>query len=148
MNFEEESISFEIYEGLWDFIVHVGNKEVGKAELTLKDEHRLEINDIKIDDKLPVSTFWSRHFGFKPRFINYRRYHLGSKLLTRVIAEAETAGIVEIYGHVVRKDLAERPWLLEWYQGYGFEVHLPDECYKGDAVKKIVKRITSTLSKG
>jgi len=56
-----------------------------------------------------------------------RGHGVRTALLNRVIAEAKSRGLVEIWGSVVRGDIDVCPQLLGWYQTNGFEVGPPND---------------------
>lgn len=82
---------------------------------------RLKICDLRIDDK-------QRCRGF------------GTALLQLALDLAAAAGVREIWGEVVLKDIEGWPGLLRWYERHGFEVQEPDQDCIANSAKKIVRR--------
>lgn len=82
---------------------------------------RLQICDLRIDEE-------------------QRRRGIGTALLRRLIDDADTAGVREIWGEVTSKDIEDWPGLLPWYKRHDFVVRDPDaECIR-TAAKKIVRQ--------
>jgi GNAT superfamily N-acetyltransferase len=78
----------------------------------------------------------------------YRRMRLrgrgiGSRILGRVLTEAEAIGAAEVWGSVVPSDIDRSPLLLQWYERHGFVITNPDHVCIPAAVKKISRQIES-----
>jgi len=96
-----------------------GRRRVGDAKCLIVDNHTLELAYIRIRERVA---------GRKPRILffmpwrwwcrltdqEYRGKGLGTALLRHVIDYARKRQLTRIVGPVVKHQLAERPWLLEW----------------------------------
>ena len=74
--------------------------------------------------------------GILPLTVNCRNKGIGTWLLKQVIAEAAARGIIEVWGSIVRHDLDDSPFLLNWYTRNGFMITAPDSACIPSAVWK------------
>jgi len=116
---------------------------VGHATCTCAGP-RWKLCDLKVEEGIQLS--WPLPFrvlawlGLSRRQRKLRGQGIGTRLLERVLAEADAAGVDELWGAVVPVDLERWPGLLAWYERHGFTVSEPDgECLE-HAVKKITRR--------
>jgi GNAT superfamily N-acetyltransferase len=117
---------------------------VGWAQCTIEG-NRLLLADIRVEDNLPRQWPCCHRFlaslGFQRSSLNLRGQGIGSRILDRVIAEAEALGVEEIYGSIVQDDIAHSPTLLQWYERHGFTVSDADHDCIRHAVKKISRKM-------
>ena len=140
------SIKFAKDEQFWDVEAFWRNTiKVGYARCEQQGD-RLVISDLKVEDECSIPWPFGNGFlvilGFAFRKVNFRGRGIGSKLLTRILSEATTTGMREVWGSVTQSDIAKTPGLLQWYEQMGFVVSEPHACIS-TAIKKITKKISN-----
>lgn len=70
----------------------------------------------------PVANRLLMWMGFRRRARSFRQQGIGSKLLDRFLAEAQSRGGTEVIGFISERDLRASPYLPAWYACRGFVV--------------------------
>ncbi len=116
---------------------------VGRAVCS-RDGGRLQLGDIEVELEMPrshrslASRLTRRLTGCTP--MQLRGRGIGRELLKRVLQAADSAGVSEVWGNVTQADLERSPFLLTWYQRYGFELEATDDESVQGSVCKVVRR--------
>ena len=114
------------------------------------DDQRLNLCDITVNDEVFVPFPFAHNFliflGVPCRRANARGLHVGSRLMARLIKEAKSMGIVEIWGSVTDGDANARPFLLDWYRRSGFVVGPADKECIDTAKWKVTLRLGRNIS--
>jgi GNAT superfamily N-acetyltransferase len=126
-----------------DLEARIGGFRVGVAWCTRSGDS-LKIEDLNVDPQ--IERRWPLHLRLLERLgiwhpPHIRRHGIGSGLLERLFARADSTGVHEIWGIVTQDDLDETPTLLTWYKHRGFKIQELDDKSNPRAVKKIVRRI-------
>jgi GNAT superfamily N-acetyltransferase len=118
---------------------HVGHAHCN-LDISTKRMLLCDIEIFKEADRKGIDAFWA---VVKREPDNYHRRGLGNKLLQVIIECAQRLGAVEIYGHIVEKDLVENPSLLHWYRKHGFEVTevKPIDTWQGEKPPRTVAMV-------
>ena len=95
----------------------------GDAEYLIEDDNRALITMIEVSDNALVGHKW---LCFGERRESFRGHDIGKRILREVIREAKAKGVREIYGKIIASNLNACPFLLDWYEGEGFEIFGPD----------------------
>lgn len=118
------------------------NQFVGKLLAVLQSEGVVLLSEIWVENQVPTtSTSKSRilrMFQPKPQFESFRGRGIGALMLTRFFDWCREQKFSDVYGSIVKADLDQRPWLIEWYERRGFEIHPPDDRCLKNAVCMVV----------
>ncbi len=112
------------------------NHHIGRINCLIDPEHGvLEITDLIIfDPPIIVPPWWEKLFPFlrrnPPRF---RQRGLGDAMLDAIISYAEALELDTITGCITRDDLAQTPYLPDFYEKHGFAVEFAPESANGNA---------------
>lgn len=98
-----------------------------------REGDRLRLLDFKVEKSAPPGTDF-------PQGTPLRGRGIGTALLTRLLQEADAAGLREIWGNVTQNDIDETPHLLAIYEKHSFSVQEPDGECESNPAKKIVRR--------
>jgi len=114
------------------------------------DRGRLHISDLHVDDNFqthvpPLLRLLPPCFRRGNK--NFRNNGIGSMILQRVLTESVAAGIDEVWGAVVMRDIDRTLSLLDWYLRRGFTISEPDSECMDNAVKKISHTLTMASPK-
>ena len=128
-------------DGDFDVEALVNGARIGQA-LGWRTGDRVQLNQIEVNTEGPLRapnlpTFIRLWLG-RPKL---RRRGIGDGLLKRFLAEADTAGIHEVWGSVMPKDLKDAPFPLRWYAKNGFSIEEPD----GESMEGAVKNCSAAL---
>lgn len=123
--YDDNSFDLEI----WD-----GKYSVGEVTSTTRDGDTIVLEQITInpDEEEEGRT----EILGAPKRTNdkdYKHKHLGTNLLVEFIKCARKLKFQRIYASIVRKDLAKRPFLPQWYKEHGFRECEPYEYHAPDA---------------
>jgi GNAT superfamily N-acetyltransferase len=142
---DQSQITYEFFSEGGDFDVKawLGGVPIGYARC-VSDGESLLLADIRVEKEVarrwPILPNLLRLLIGERQPWRLRGLGIGSRLLGRVLQEADAAGFREIRGSVMAADIQAWPGLLNWYRRYGFGVTEPDERCVPGAAKKIVRR--------
>lgn len=138
-------ITVSHHHDLWNVRAVWHDACVGYARCILHG-NRLCLSDIRVECAHQVRhpfVYRLLYFLRLPRTLNFRGRHVGSRIMKRIIEDAEAAGVSEIWGSISHFDIEKTPHLLQWYSRLRFSIEEPDdECIKGAA-----KKITMSMMK-
>lgn len=128
-------------EDLLIFCLHRSGTEVGTAKCII-DSSDMLLGDLLIYDgsNLSLGQRLMRRFNGEP--VTYQGVGLGTALLKAILQYARDNKIRTIHGAVTQSDLDKNPYLLTWYQQYGFQIEEPTE----QEVKSAIARIVLTMA--
>ena len=142
MNMNRLHFQVERDEGDIDIDAMIAGVKVGHVK-TVRDGDRLLLADLNVADSIPrqwpvFPNLLRAVLGERPPW-SARGKGIGRELLRRVLEEADTTGVCEIWGSMTSRDIKKTPYLVKWYERLGFLVREPDgECIR-DAAQKVVR---------
>ena len=83
------------------------------------------LEEVCVNDEYPRPRSLLDRVLCRPKTRSFRRMGVGSALITEFLSLCRSAGVAQIVGSVVEKDLEETPELLDWYEHRGFERRRP-----------------------
>ena len=132
-------------QGLRIEAVHSQHGRVGCAAITKLGATGWRLEDIRIDDEVPVRAWYQFHigrinFGGQPNTVSYRNRGIGTALMDFLKQAARQQGVKEIEGAVSHQDIESASHLLAWYGKQGFRIILRASVGAKAAETKLVWR--------
>ena len=116
-------------QGLRVEVQHRRYGRIGSATISKLSESGWRMDDIRIDDHVPVRTWYQFYigrvrFGGKPKMISYRNRGIGTALMGFLKRCALQHGVKQIEGVVPHQDNESRSHLVDWYSQQGFKLSM------------------------
>lgn len=149
-----ESIEFRVISvgerGLLIEAQHSQHGRIGFAAITKLGDASWQLDEIRIDDQVPVRAWYQFHLGRvnfcgHPQTVSYRNRGIGTALMGFLKQYAREQGVKEIVGAVAHQDIESASHLLAWYGKQGFRVILRAPGSEKTVDTKLVWRQTGEV---
>lgn len=117
---DEILLTTEVSESSLSIVAQFKGRTVGFLSGRFYENSIAHLEDIKVNEALPIERDWVDYLLRRTRTKSYRCRGIGSKLLTEFLNICRSRGMREAVGSVVQQDIDATPWLLAWYQKHGF----------------------------